>query len=35
MGLAWTSMGGATLYIETVVERTGKGEGIHVQCYLN
>lgn len=29
MGLAWTAMGGSTLYIETVPSQTleGKGEG--------
>ena len=26
-GLAWTSMGGATLYVETAVEGTQEGKG--------
>lgn len=30
MGLSWTSMGGATLYIETVVEPSSKGETLRI-----
>jgi ATP-dependent Lon protease len=30
MGLSWTAMGGATLYIETVVEPTTKGESLRI-----
>ena len=27
MGLAWTAMGGTTLYVETVLSQQGKGSG--------